>query len=118
MQLTSEDRLLLHRRNALLRAWRDHGLPVTQAKDLEGLPVGQWFLNTAKTQLLLQLGCDICGWNAMVTARECTLFRLFQKECEAVGHLQHGGCSHLRPLADPDVPEKVLALQELVLLEG
>jgi hypothetical protein len=106
--------LEIMRRNALLSAWREVGVPVEPAPWLRNR--GPWHLGGADRRVqYFDLRCTACGDNTATvrgwreTAEE-TQQRVIREAIES-------GCHHLTPLLSPPPPE-VLALASLLMLEA
>lgn len=93
-------------RNARLRAWKAHGVPVE----------GGWgeisFKSDGKVYALLILRCETCLAIARGAATEVRYLEV--TAARVVGEI---ACSHLAPLIGADPPE-VVALTKLELLAG
>jgi hypothetical protein len=111
--MSADTDLFLAQRNARLRAWQAHGVPVE----------GGWRLASSRPRAYghLVIGCAVCGIERSGTysLHEIQPESYYHREIKEVRALSEGwrACSHLTPLLDEDPPE-VVALTRLELLAG
>ncbi len=107
-----KQQLAVQRRNAMLRAWKAHGLPLC-------LNEGQWNSDIFGRHALM-LKCTACQRASLVLldAGAISTRRLAVKEGDAIAELEGKGCTHLSAMGEYPVPDQVMAIFELELLAG
>ncbi len=139
MAWTEEQERLALRHNTMLRAWRDHGLPLmfgsrTMRPGRPPVPMGRWF-DPGNGELELFLGCEVCnktigGFVSQPSAPGQSDLRLYNKRLAGMelgarmAREEQGcadwlrkvaGCTHLLPMLEEPPPE-VWALFQLLIL--
>lgn len=98
--------LELHRRNALLRAWRAYGVPVEGAWERKEAP------NPLAELWRLEVACSDCGQSLPGT--QISSSGLCTPEEQKASVIRFA-CPHLSPLLAPSPPPEVMAIAELEL---